>query len=75
MFFSRSFFSYFTVFFSGAFNDNMFRNALVVMITYQSGFAPEKASGLSFLAMALMMLPFFPFSLEMVLDILHARVL
>lgn len=62
MFFSRSFFSYFTVFFFGAFNDNMFRNALVVMITYQSGFAPEKASGLSFLAMALMMLPFFPFS-------------
>ena len=62
MFFSRSFLSYFTVFFFGAFNDNMFRNALVVMITYQSGFTPEKASGLSFLAMSLMMLPFFPFS-------------
>lgn len=62
MFFSRKFFPYFCVFFFGAFNDNMFRNALVVMITYQSGFSPETASGLSFLAMALMMLPFFPFS-------------
>ncbi|MBO5761218.1 MAG: MFS transporter [Lentisphaeria bacterium] len=62
MFFSRKFLPYFTVFFFGAFNDNMFRNALVVMITYQSGFSPEKASGLSFLAMALLMLPFFPFS-------------
>lgn len=62
MFFSKRFFPYFNVFFFGAFNDNMFRNALVVMITYQSGFTPEKASGLSFLAMALLMLPFFPFS-------------
>lgn len=62
MFLSRTFLSYFTAFFFGAYNDNMFRNALVVMITYQSFLPPEKAAFFSFLAMALMMFPFFPFS-------------
>ena len=32
------------------------------MISYQSGFAPAKANALSFTAMALLMLPYFPFS-------------
>jgi len=62
MFFSRRFFPFFLTFFFGAFNDNLFRNALVIVISYQSGFAPEKANALSFTAMALLMLPYFPFS-------------
>ena len=62
MFFARQFFPFFNTLFLGAFNDNLFRNALVVMITYQMGYAPGKASALSFLAMALLMLPQFPFS-------------
>ncbi|MBO5201451.1 MAG: MFS transporter [Lentisphaeria bacterium] len=40
----------------------MFRNALVIMITYQSGFSKGTASALSYLAMAALMLPQFPFS-------------
>jgi len=62
MFFSRRFFPFFLTFFFGAFNDNLFRNALVIVISYQSGFAPAKANALSFTAMALLMLPYFPFS-------------
>ena len=62
MFFSRRFFPFFLTFFFGAFNDNLFRNALVIVISYQSGFAPGKANALSFTAMALLMLPYFPFS-------------
>ena len=62
MFFSRRFFPFFLTFFFGAFNDNLFRNALVIVISYQSGFAPAKANALTFLAMALLMLPYFPFS-------------
>ncbi len=60
--FSRRFFPFFNTFFWGALNDNMFRNALVILITYQSGFDEKTASSLSFLAMAAMMLPQFPFS-------------
>lgn len=62
MFFSRKFFPFFATFFFGAFNDNVFRNALVILITYQAGYSAEKASSLTFLAMALLMLPYFPFS-------------
>ena len=62
MFFSRRFFPFFLTFFFGAFNDNLFRNALVIMISYQSGFAPAKANALTFTAMALLMMPYFPFS-------------
>ncbi len=61
-FFSRRFFPFFQTFFWGAFNDNLFRNALVVMITYQCGYSKGTASALSFAAMALLMLPQFPFS-------------
>ena len=60
--FSRRFFPFFNTFFWGALNDNMFRNALVIMITYQSGFSRGTASALSYLAMAALMLPQFPFS-------------
>lgn len=59
---SKRFFPFFNTFFWGALNDNMFRNALVILITYQSGFSKETASALSFLAMAAMMFPQFPFS-------------
>jgi MFS family permease len=62
MFFSRRFFPFFLTFFFGAFNDNLFRNALVIMISYQSGFSSSVANALSFTAMALLMLPYFPFS-------------
>ena len=62
MFFSRRFFPFFLTFFFGAFNDNLFRNALVIMISYQSGFSSGTSNALSFTAMALLMLPYFPFS-------------
>ena len=62
MFFSRRFFPFFLTFFFGAFNDNLFRNALVVMIAYQSGLPEGRANALTFIAMALLMLPYFPFS-------------
>jgi len=62
MFFSRRFFPFFLTFFFGAFNDNLFRNALVIMISYQSGYSSGMANALSFTAMALLMLPYFPFS-------------
>ena len=62
MFFSRRFFPFFLTFFFGAFNDNLFRNALVIMISYQSGYSSGTANALSFTAMALLMLPYFPFS-------------
>ena len=59
---SKRFFPFFNTFFWGALNDNMFHNALVIMITYQSGFSKGTASALSYLAMAALMLPQFPFS-------------
>ena len=59
---SKRFFPFFNTFFWGALNDNLFRNALVILITYQSGFDKKTASALSFIAMAAMMLPQFPFS-------------
>ena len=59
---SKRFFPFLNTFFWGALNDNMFRNALVILITYQSGFDKKTASALSFIAMAAMMLPQFPFS-------------
>ena len=60
--FSKHFFPFFNTFFWGALNDNLFRNALVILITYQSGLDEKTASALSFIAMAAMMLPQFPFS-------------
>jgi len=62
MFFSRRFFPFFLTFFFGAFNDNLFRSALIIMISYQSGYSSGTANALTFTAMALLMLPYFPFS-------------
>jgi len=64
LFFRRSFQPFFSTMFLGAFNDNMFRNALVVMITYHMAYEQSTATMLSFLAMALLMLPYFPFSAQ-----------
>lgn len=61
-FFSRKFFPFFGTFFLGAFNDNIFRYALSIMIVYQCGFTEQQASELTFIATALLMLPQFPFS-------------
>ncbi|MEA4863078.1 MAG: MFS transporter [Victivallaceae bacterium] len=62
MFFTRRFFPFMTTLFFGAFNDNMFRNALVILITYQVAKDSGNAGALTFLAMGLLMLPYFPFS-------------
>ena len=56
-FFSKQFFPFFNTLFWGAFNDNVFRYALSIMITYQCSYSPEQASALTFTATALLMLP------------------
>lgn len=61
-FFSRKFFPFYGTFFLGAFNDNIFRYALSIMIVYQCGYTEQQASELTFIATALLMLPQFPFS-------------
>ena len=60
--FKRLFFPFFSTAVLGGLNDNLFRNALVVMITYQMGYSAQTGSALTYLAMALLMFPFFPFS-------------
>jgi len=62
MLFTRRFFPFMATLFCGAFNDNMFRNALVILITYQTAESSGNAGALTFLAMALLILPYFPFS-------------
>lgn len=62
MFFSRRFLPFFTTFSFGAFNDNMFRNALVIMISYQMNYSSTTGAALNFIAMGLLMFPYFPFS-------------
>ncbi len=46
----------------GAFNDNAFRNALVMLVTYQMGLSDHTASLYTNLAPALFIIPFFLFS-------------
>lgn len=62
-FFSRRFLPLFVTQFLGAFNDNFLKNALVVLITYrlavQTG---QNAQSLVAIAVALFILPYFPFS-------------
>ncbi len=58
----RRFLPFFLTQFFGAFNDNLFRNALVVSITYGATAAAAKAGLISNLAQALFILPFFLFS-------------
>ena len=60
---TRRFLPFFMTQFLGAFNDNLFRNALVVSVTYGAAAAASGHTGLiSNLAMGLSILPFFLFS-------------
>jgi 1-acyl-sn-glycerol-3-phosphate acyltransferase len=59
---TRRFLPFFLTQFFGAFNDNLFRNALVVSITFGASAAAGQAGVLSNLAQGLFILPFFLFS-------------
>src|SRR5688572_22652803 len=59
---SRRFLPFFLTQFFGAFNDNLFRNALIVSITYGATAAAANAGLLANLAQGLFILPFFLFS-------------
>ena len=59
---TRRFLPFFLTQFLGAFNDNVFRNALVVSIAYSATVASDQASMLANLAQGLFILPFFLFS-------------
>jgi len=58
----RRFAPFFTTQLLGAFNDNVFRNATIVLITSQLGLNTDQASLYTNLAPALFILPFFLFS-------------
>lgn len=58
----RRFLPFFLTQFFGAFNDNLFRNALVVSITYGATVTAGTAAVMSNLAQGLFILPFFIFS-------------
>jgi 1-acyl-sn-glycerol-3-phosphate acyltransferase len=58
----RRFLPFFLTQFFGAFNDNLFRNALIVSITYGATAAAAKAGLVANVAQALFILPFFLFS-------------
>jgi 1-acyl-sn-glycerol-3-phosphate acyltransferase len=59
----RRFGSFFSVQFLGAFNDNIFKNALVIMLTFQAASMTTMSSGLLVnLCAGLFILPFFLFS-------------
>lgn len=60
--FKRHFFPLFWVQFLGAFNDNLFKNALVMLITFRFAESPEQAGILITLAAGIFILPFFLFS-------------
>src|SRR4029079_16109798 len=59
---TRRFLPFFLTQFFGAFNDNLFRNALSVSITYGASSAATKAGLLANVAQGLFILPFFLFS-------------
>jgi 1-acyl-sn-glycerol-3-phosphate acyltransferase len=59
---TRRFLPFFLTQFFGAFNDNLFRNALIVSITFGAAASAGRATELSNLAQALFILPFFIFS-------------
>jgi 1-acyl-sn-glycerol-3-phosphate acyltransferase len=59
---TRRFLPFFLTQFLGAFNDNLFRNALVVSITFGASAAAGNAGMLSNVAQGLFILPFFLFS-------------
>ncbi|HET7812037.1 MAG TPA: MFS transporter [Steroidobacteraceae bacterium] len=58
----RRFLPFFLTQFFGAFNDNLFRNALIVSITYGASAAATRAGLLANVAQGLFILPFFLFS-------------
>src|SRR5215510_7857502 len=59
---TRRFLPFFLTQFFGAFNDNLFRNALIVAITYGATVAADQAVVLNNAAQGLFILPFFLFS-------------
>src|SRR4051812_32859272 len=59
---TRRFLPFFLTQSLGAFNDNLFRNALVVSITYGAAVSADRAVVLTNLAQGLFILPFFLFS-------------
>jgi 1-acyl-sn-glycerol-3-phosphate acyltransferase len=59
---TRRFLPFFLTQFFGAFNDNLFRNALVVSITYGASAAAASAGVIANVAQGLFILPFFLFS-------------
>jgi 1-acyl-sn-glycerol-3-phosphate acyltransferase len=59
---TRRFLPFFLTQFLGAFNDNLFRNAVVVSITFGATVAGQNAGMLSNLSQGLFILPFFLFS-------------
>lgn len=60
---SRRFLPFFITQFLGAFNDNVFKNALVVLLTFQAAaWTDMKAGTIANLAAGLFMLPYFLFS-------------
>ena len=60
--FDRKFYPLFCVQFFGAFNDNLFKNALVILITFRLSHSAEQTGLLITLAAGLFILPFFLFS-------------
>lgn len=62
MFFSKRFFPLFWVQFLGAFNDNVFKNALVMLVTFKLAKDPAEIGLLITLAAGVFILPFFLFS-------------
>src|ERR1700742_1711446 len=58
----RRFLPFFATQASGAFNDNVFRNATVQLIGFQMGLSIEQITSYSNIAPALFILPFFLFS-------------
>jgi 1-acyl-sn-glycerol-3-phosphate acyltransferase len=59
---TRRFLPFFLTQFLGAFNDNLFRNAVVISITFGASVASHNAGMLSNIAQGLFILPFFLFS-------------
>ncbi len=62
MFLTKRFFPLFTVQFLGALNDNVFKNALVILLSFKLAKAPAEIGMLITLAAGIFILPFFLFS-------------
>jgi hypothetical protein len=58
----RRFLPFFITQFLGAFNDNVFKNALIILIAFQAAADPARANTLVNLSAGLFVLPFFLFS-------------